>query len=371
VDFHYSEDQCAIREMAESIFGDHCTDAYQSQWDCCGESFDRTLWGKLCEAGLPALLLSEDHGGSALGLTDLSVVLQAQGRSLASVPLFEHALAAAFLEANGQLTPAIASGAEVLTLSFDRLMDARAPRLSISMSGSTALLSGAADAVPFGDAVDGLVVAADANGAPCLVYLRTLHAPGLTKHVGRSQHHQGIADLRFENVEVTVLKESSADVALDRGLAMLAALTLGVLEEQVRRAVSYTSERVQFGRPIGTFQAVQMRMADAQIDLEVLRTSLFQLLYRIDSGLPSTPQASATKFLACEASHRVGHGAQHVHGGIGVDQSYPIHRYLYWARAMAMRLGGAQAHLERLGDWLSEHDQLGWKYDMKENTRDA
>lgn len=371
MDFHYSEDQRAIREMAESIFGDHCTDAYQAEWDRSGDSFDRALWAKLCEAGLPALLLSEQSGGSGLGLTDLSVLLQAQGRSLAPVPLFEHALAAAILESDGLLTEAIASGEQVLTLSLDRLLDARAPALRVSIENGHAQLSGMAAAVLFGDAADGMVLSADANGTPCLVYVRALDVKGVVRVSGRTQHHQGVADLHFEGVDVMLLSSVGVDATLDRALAMLAALTLGVLEEQVKRAVAYTSERVQFGRPIGTFQAVQMRMADAHIDLEVMRTSMLQLLYRIDAGLPSSPQASATKFLASEASHRVGHGAQHVHGGIGVDQSYPIHRYLYWARAMAMRLGGAQAHLERLGDWLSEHDQLGWKYDMKEDRHEA
>jgi len=370
LDFTYSEDQRAIQELAESIFGDHCTDAYQASRDQSSDSFDQKLWSTLCEAGLPSLLISESAGGSGLGMTDLSVVLQAQGRFLAPVPLGEHAIGVRLLERAGLLTQDYASGQQLVGLALDDLLDARAGRLELRRDSSgQSFLNGFTEAVAFGDACGALIMAAREGGQSQLVLLDHQALRQAERHVGRSQHHQGVADLRFKDSPVTVLRELSVDLALEHALAMLSALTLGVLQEQVRRAVSYTAERVQFGRAIGTFQAVQMRMADAQIDLEVLKTSLMQLVYRLDAGLPSSPQASATKFLASEAGHRVGHGAQHVHGGIGVDQSYPIHRYLFWARALSMRLGGSGAHLERLGSWLDQSDRLGWKYNMMEDVR--
>ena len=93
---------------------------------------------------------------------------------------------------------------------------------------------------------------------------------------------------------------------------------------------------------------------------------LWQLVYRLDAGLPSPSEALAVKYLAAECGHLVGHKAQHVHGGIGVDLTYPIHRYLYWSRALGITLGGTAATLERLGDWLANNDKLGWKYDLEE-----
>jgi len=142
---------------------------------------------------------------------------------------------------------------------------------------------------------------------------------------------------------------------------------LGVSAEQIRRTVEYVSERRQFERSIGSFQAVQMSMADAHVALEALRSTLWQLCYRLDAGLPAPTEALATAYLACEAGHLVGHKAQHVHGGIGVDLTYPIHRFLYWSRALSSALGGSAANLERLGDCLSANDKLGWKYDLEEN----
>ena len=134
----------------------------------------------------------------------------------------------------------------------------------------------------------------------------------------------------------------------------------------MRRTVTYVNERRQFERAIATFQAVQMSMADAHIAIEALRSTLWQLVYRLDAGLPSPSEALAVKYLAAECGHLVGHKAQHVHGGIGVDLTYPIHRFLYWSRALGITLGGSAATLERLGDWLANNDKLGWKYDLEE-----
>ncbi|WP_395694460.1 acyl-CoA dehydrogenase family protein, partial [Piscinibacter sp.] len=78
--------------------------------------------------------------------------------------------------------------------------------------------------------------------------------------------------------------------------------------------------------------------------------------------------ALAVKVLATDAGHLVGHKAQHVHGGIGVDISYPIHRFLYWSRALGSTQGGSERALQHLGDWLAGNDALGWKYDLPEDS---
>ena len=156
-----------------------------------------------------------------------------------------------------------------------------------------------------------------------------------------------------------------------RAIAALAALQLGVTQQQLRRTVAYVSERKQFDRAIGSFQLVAGQMADGYIAMEALRSSLWQLVYRLDAGLGTQPQAHAVRALANDTGHRVGHMAQHVHGGMGVDVTYPIHRFLYWSRALAVALGGTEHHLAALGDWLADNDNLGWKYDLAEDELHA
>ena len=178
-----------------------------------------------------------------------------------------------------------------------------------------------------------------------------------------------MADLVIEGLDLpdeAVLAAAAHAWFEPRAIACLAALQLGVTAGQLERTVRYVSERRQFDRPIGSFQLVAGQLADARIALETLRSALWQLVWRLDAGLPALPQALALRAQACDLGHVAGHRAQHVHGGMGVDVTYPIHRCLYWSRALATALGGADAHLARLGDWLAEHDALGWKYDLAE-----
>ena len=118
-----------------------------------------------------------------------------------------------------------------------------------------------------------------------------------------------------------------------RVAACFGALQLGVVEEALKRVVAYTSERVQFGQPIAAFQAISQKCADCLIDVE--------------------GSAGVVRAWTCDAGHRVTHAAQHMHGGIGVDVSYPIHRYTYWSRAIEIACGGVSASLEGLGRWLA------------------
>jgi len=110
---------------------------------------------------------------------------------------------------------------------------------------------------------------------------------------------------------------------------------------------------VQFGQPIAAFQAISQKCADCLIDVEALRSSLWQLVWRLDSGLAAEGSAGVVRAWTCDAGHRVTHAAQHMHGGIGVDVSYPIHRYTYWSRAIEIACGGVSASLEGLGRWLA------------------
>ena len=183
---------------------------------------------------------------------------------------------------------------------------------------------------------------------------------------GVATHGGSIADLYLVKVKPLIILDQNAVAKLQVfSIAALASQQLGVSERQLKRTVEYVNERVQFDRAIGTFQAVQMSLADCQIAVEALRSCLWQLNYKIDAQQPATPEAFATAYHACETGHLVSHKAQHVHGGFGVDISYPIYRFLYWSRDIRASLGGSQGILAELGDWLSNNDTLGWKYDLE------
>ncbi len=129
----------------------------------------------------------------------------------------------------------------------------------------------------------------------------------------------------------------------------LCALELGVAERALRTTATYTSSRQQFDRPIATFQAVAQRAADAYIDVEAIRLTLWKAAFRLDAGLPAAEAVSVAKLYAAEAGHRVVYAAQHLHGGMGFDTDYPLYRHYLWSKQIELTLGSASVHLARLG----------------------
>jgi alkylation response protein AidB-like acyl-CoA dehydrogenase len=378
MDFNYTEDQQAFADSARALFADACSDDALRAHDAGSEPFMQGLWRQCVDTGLHGIVIGEAHGGLGLGMTDLMAVLEQQGQALALVPLAEHQLAA---QAVALFAPALAgavlddaaSGASLLTLSLDGLHAARGLALTLQRDGGALVLNGKAAAVPLAAQSDRLLLPALLDGQPRLVLVDPSAAAIRLEH-GRSQHHLAVADLHADTVRLdaaALLDESALGWLQPRCLAAVGALQLGVSAGQLARTVDYISQRKQFGRVIGSFQLVAGQMADGKIAVEALRSALSQLVYRLDAGLGAAPQALAVKVLAAQAAHLVGHKAQHVHGGMGVDLTYPIHRYLYWSRALAFTHGGAEQALALLGDWIAEHDQLGWKYDRPEDTGPA
>jgi alkylation response protein AidB-like acyl-CoA dehydrogenase len=144
-------------------------------------------------------------------------------------------------------------------------------------------------------------------------------------------------------------------VELARGVAtaLHCATVAGVCEGALRITAAYVSDREQFGAKIGTFQAVAQRMADAYIDTQGCRLTMIQAAWRLGEGIPAEEELHIAKFWATEAGHRVAHAAQHLHGGIGVDVDYPVHRYFRWAKVLELQLGHGTEHLRRLGALLA------------------
>ncbi|UJJ31587.1 acyl-CoA dehydrogenase family protein [Halopseudomonas maritima] len=374
MDFSLSEDQRAIAEMADSVFRDYCTDERLREFDLDAAPYMRPLWQTCIETGLHALAIPEQAGGSGMGMTDLFCVLRAQGAGLGQVPLWQHQLAAACLARFGgadtqPLVAQAAAGQALLSLSLNGLAASHGVGLQLEQSNDCLLLNGRLSAVDLGAQADQLLVLADTDDGVQLILLDP-RAEGVELIEGVYNHGQAVADLACHSVCIRadqVLPQAAIRWLEQRAIAAVASLQLGVSEEQLKRTVAYVSERVQFDRPIGSFQAVQMTVADCHVALEALRSALYQLCYRLDTGLPCDSEALATRYLCTEAAHLIGHKAQHVHGGIGVDLTYPIHRFLYWSRYLSLVLGGSAATLERLGDWLANNDTLGWKYDLDEN----
>ncbi len=136
---------------------------------------------------------------------------------------------------------------------------------------------------------------------------------------------------------------------IDRATVGLCAMQLGVAERALEMTAEYTKTRHQFGRPIANFQAVRQRAADAYIDVEAMRLTLWQAVWCLDVDVDADLEVATAKFWAAEGAQRVVHAAQHLHGGIGVDVDYPLHRYFLWAKQIELTLGHGTEQLLRIG----------------------
>ena len=294
-------------------------------------------------------------------MTELCAVLECQGRHLAPVPLWSHQLAVAAL---AKFTDAIAAwpdgsaladATRLATLSLEGLHGSRGLTLRAEPVARGWRLHGRAVAVPLAEQAAVAVLAAQTPEGPRLFAVDP-GQPGIARIGGRLTHHEPAADLVFEGLTLpagAAFGSEALDWLEPRVAACLGALQLGLTAEALRRVVAYTSERVQFGQPIAAFQAISQKTADCLIDVEALRSSLWQLAWRIDAGLDAAGAAGVVGAWTCDTGHRVTHAVQHMHGGMGVDVSYPIHHYTYWGRALEIAAGGVSANLEALGRWLA------------------
>jgi 3-oxocholest-4-en-26-oyl-CoA dehydrogenase beta subunit len=139
----------------------------------------------------------------------------------------------------------------------------------------------------------------------------------------------------------------------------LCAMQVGVTEEALKRTAEFTCERKQFGVAIGSFQAVAMQAADAYIDVEAIRSVYWLALYKIEAGEDSRAEVRVAKWFAADAGHRIVYRTQHLHGGMGADLEFPIHRFFLWAKHIGMMIGGRSVQTAKLGALLASDDSVG------------
>jgi alkylation response protein AidB-like acyl-CoA dehydrogenase len=367
VDFTLNEDQQALVGLATRILSEQSTQKHLDALDQTGTWFDADLWKQLADAGIVGAALKEDVGGGGLGFIELALLLQQVGAHVAQVPLFETVLCAALpldrfgsAEQRARDLPDVAAGTALLTAGLveSGRDDLTRPTTTATPQGTAYAVSGLKSNVPFADQARRILVPAALADGQVVLLLVEPSAAGVTLRAGTATNGLPLYDVELDGAtgEVLVGPDKGADALawlLDRALAGLAATALGVSGTALRLSAAYTTAREQFGRPIATFQAVGHRLADAYIDVEALRLTTLQAVWLLDAGLPGRDEARIAKWWAAEGGHRVAHAAQHVHGGVGIDIDYELHRYFRWSKQVEFTLGSAQAQLLSLGATLA------------------
>jgi alkylation response protein AidB-like acyl-CoA dehydrogenase len=366
MDFAFTEEQEAIRELAAEILGAEITQERLRAAEGEAAWVDAALWKQLAEANLLGVALPEAYGGMGMGFLELCVLLEQAGRAVVPGPWLPTLVHGALLltefgdDAQREAwLPRVASGAAQLAVALDDAGSAAgdAPATCARPDGDAVCLDGTKHRVVGAVAADLILVpASDARGVG--IYCVEAGTKGLSIDAAVTSTGEPLSEVVLQGVRVPPgvrLGGADSDGAAmlawlaPRAETAIAALQAGVSASALRITADYVKERNQFGVPIGSFQAVQHREADGFIDLEVMRWSLWRAAWRLAEGLPATRAAAVAKYWAAESGSRIANASLHLHGGLGSDVDYPIHRHFLWSKALELQHGGAGVTLSRLG----------------------
>ncbi|ADP79433.1 acyl-CoA dehydrogenase family protein [Pseudofrankia inefficax] len=377
MDFAYTEEQRELAALAAQILDRMVTPERLTAIEADvlaghGDGLDRELWAELAKANLLGVGVPEEFGGLGYGVFEECLVLEAAGRVLAPVPLWASATAAAgAIAAHGTPAqretwlPALVSGEKVVTVALaePRGSDAATPATTAAPTPTGWRLDGVKTAVPYAAAADAFLVPARTEHGVA-VFLVDPATAGVSVERQLTTAREAVGLLTLDGVlvdEGAALggPDGAAGTAVavslrDRATLGLCALQLGVTERAMRAAAEYTTNRVQFGRPIGSFQAVGHRLADCFIDVEAIRLTLWQAAWRFAEGQDATEAVATAKFWAADGGHRVASAVVHVHGGMGIAEEYFVHRYFLHAKRLEFTLGNAAEQARRLGTLLAD-----------------
>ncbi|MER5428087.1 acyl-CoA dehydrogenase family protein [Streptomyces sp. NPDC002588] len=365
MDFAFSEEQEELRRTVRAFLADTSPETEVRRLMETPEGFDRALWRRMgTELGLQGLAVPEEYGGAGCGPVEVGAVMEETGRALLCAPFLSSAVLAttallrsADEEARRRLLPGLAAGELVATLALTEdsaRWDAAGVALDARETEGTWLLDGHKTFVLDGAAADVvLTVARAADGIG--VFLVEGDAPGLTRTpLPTLDPTRRQARLDYHDVPAQRLRthgdgwELVAQV-LDRVAVALAAEQVGVASRALETAVEYAKVRHQFGRPIGSFQAVKHLLADVLLEVESARAAAHYALLAAEADSAELPAvASLAKAFCSDTCLRATSQNIQVHGGIGFTWEHPAHLYLKRAKTSQLLFGDSAYHRELL-----------------------
>jgi alkylation response protein AidB-like acyl-CoA dehydrogenase len=372
MDLTLTEDQRAIADLAAQILREKLPAERLRAIEAAGNWFDDSAWTELARARLLGAGLPEDVGGGGFGFFETCLLLEQIGKAVAPLPYFATIVLGAMpIDAFGSpeqrraYLPQVTDGKLLLTaalLENGNALPPQIPATKAARDGNRWRLAGEKVFVPaFDHAVRVLVPAATGRDGIGVFLVDPKTSGVKTERVEVTTFEPQWA-VTFDDVAVTeddVLGDPAMGGEIvswmtQRALAGLCAMQAGVCEQALLTTAQYISEREQFGSKIATFQAVAQRAADAYIDTAAVTLTARLAAWNLAHGLPADEAISIAKFWAADGGQRVAHAAQHLHGGIGVDTDYPLHRYFRWTKQLELTMGGATEHALRLGDLLAD-----------------
>lgn len=354
MDFAFTEEQDALRELAREILENETTADRLKAAEAAGEFCDRESWQRLAEANLLGIAVPEAQGGMGMGFVELCVLCHEVGRSVAPVPVLATLVLGALPIARfgsdavqARWLPGVAKGETLLSAALGE-----GAGFTAKTDGDALVLDGTQTNVPIALQAERLLVPTQVDGTDALVLVDP-KAPGVACEGGLNSCHEPVYTLTLSGVRVpagdAMVAEGCIAWTMERARVAASAVQVGVSERALEITVDYLKEREQFGAPLAVLPAVQHRCADSYIALDAMRWIMWQTAWKLGEEREASRDVLATKFWAASAGSQIGSATQHLHGGMGVDVDYPIHRYFLRAKQCELYLGGATPSLLELG----------------------
>ena len=375
MDFDLSDDQEALQSAAAALLDSRSTlEQVRKVADNPGH-IDRALWAQMAEQGWLAIERPEASGGLGMGFVEVAVLSEQVGLHLAPVPfagtvLALHAIETATQTATGgastysgvsELVERLSSGKAIGAITWTRRPDQVVAERSTGAADGW-VLTGRPDPVVFGPVADVVIVPAEIAGSAGARELFLVENPPESSRVSQSAMDltRSLGWLSLEATPAILLADTAFSSLADRAAVAVSAEMLGAAQRVLDMTVQYAKDRVQFGRPIGSFQAVKHRCADMLVDVEGMRSAVYYAAWCIAAeSSDASSAASAAKIWCSEAAKRVMASGLQVHGGIGFTWEHDMHLFVKRSQLDQVSFGDTSWHHDRLGLMLRALAEAG------------
>ncbi|MEU7002226.1 acyl-CoA dehydrogenase family protein [Nonomuraea sp. NPDC046570] len=349
MDFNLTETQNDLRALAAGLLAKEAAQRRLDAHDRSGAPYDEELWRAMERAGLLGVCVPEEAGGAGLGAVEMAVVLREVGAHAAPAPALPTLVAQLTLARHGSRIP---DG--VLTAAL------KAPRRAITaVNDGGWRLTGRTPTVLYAEQAEAILIPADQG---LFLITQPWIAPDTATIPGRPEGLTAIpeptstgepaATLVLDDVPAEYVAGPEAPALLRAtATAAIAAQASGVLAGALKLTTEHVRTRRQFGRALAEFQAVTMQVADVYIAARALDVAMWSGAWRLATGLPADEDLGVAAYHVGQAATAL-HTCQHLHGGLGLDVTYPLHRYFAQAKHLSHLLGGADAQLDLIGALL-------------------
>ena len=360
MDLGLSEEQELLKNSAREFLEKECPEEHVRAMEEDEKGYSPELWKKMADLGWQGLMIPEEHGGAGFSFLDLAVLVEEFGRALVPGPFIPNQVAAAILLAAGsdaqkkKYLPKLADGSSIFTYAFTE-PSGRWDRDGVQMKLEGGKLNGTKLFVPDAAVADYIVTAArKGNDMVAVVVPRSAVQVTVLKTIASDKQAEVVyKDVAVADDDVMAVPQAVGDTIRNQATVLECAYLVGLAQKDFEISVNYAKERVQFGRPIGSFQAIQHKAADMVTDVDGMRFIMYKAAWATSEGEDSAQMDVAMAKAWCsDASRRVVAHGQQIHGGIGFTKDYVIQLFFRRQKRAELFGGDGDFHRERVAQML-------------------